>query len=395
MGIKTNELQQLSSILGTDSLLADTAAAGTGRVSAAALAQFMDAELLKSGTGLSTQLGNKADKSAQQTLEAVSVPTRTVTLTAAELQSYISALPKYLAKVEELVVDGGEINAPLSLTGFFGPGFIIIRSNGSDNKLKLKKGIAIGRCEVNIQFLQLEISGLSTQLNPPECAHISNAVSVTFSMCDFVGTSNTGCAVSADKGSCVTLAECTISGWYQAGLAMTTAIVNIFDCTCNGNTYGAQVWGGGIILLSGSTPELMGGASHILQGGMIVRKDGTPYEPLELTTFPYASGITYEQGYGQHYWRQGRTVCLSVLAYLPACQKSQWLLIGTLPEGFRPEKTINDIAAIFRPDSVAAVEISSATGEVRVWPHVDIPNSGTSSYDKPYCFISTCFAVSQ
>ena len=41
MGLKTNELQQLAAVLGTDSLLADTAAAGTGRVSIAQLAEFL------------------------------------------------------------------------------------------------------------------------------------------------------------------------------------------------------------------------------------------------------------------------------------------------------------------------------------------------------------------
>lgn len=41
MGLKTNELQQLAAVLGTDTLLADTAAAGTGRVSIAQLAEFL------------------------------------------------------------------------------------------------------------------------------------------------------------------------------------------------------------------------------------------------------------------------------------------------------------------------------------------------------------------
>lgn len=39
--MKTNELQQLAAVLGTDSLLADTEAAGTGRVSIAKLAEFL------------------------------------------------------------------------------------------------------------------------------------------------------------------------------------------------------------------------------------------------------------------------------------------------------------------------------------------------------------------
>ena len=60
MSIQTNELQQLQSILGTDSLLADTAAAGTGRLSLARAAEFFGAELIKPGNPVGAALSNKA-----------------------------------------------------------------------------------------------------------------------------------------------------------------------------------------------------------------------------------------------------------------------------------------------------------------------------------------------
>lgn len=61
MSIKTNELQQLQSILGTDSLLADTAAAGTGRLSLARAAEFFGAELVKPANPVGAALSNKAE----------------------------------------------------------------------------------------------------------------------------------------------------------------------------------------------------------------------------------------------------------------------------------------------------------------------------------------------
>ena len=57
MGLKTNELQQLEAVLGTDSLLADTAAAGTGRVPIAKLAEF----LANGDNAVKTALLNKVD----------------------------------------------------------------------------------------------------------------------------------------------------------------------------------------------------------------------------------------------------------------------------------------------------------------------------------------------
>lgn len=65
MSIKTNELQQLQSILGTDSLLADTAAAGTGRLSLARAAEFFGAELVKPANPVGAALSNKAELWAQ------------------------------------------------------------------------------------------------------------------------------------------------------------------------------------------------------------------------------------------------------------------------------------------------------------------------------------------
>ena len=59
MGIPTNELQQVTSILGTDSLLADTAAAGTGRITMAQAAQFFGAELVKADNPVGAALSNK------------------------------------------------------------------------------------------------------------------------------------------------------------------------------------------------------------------------------------------------------------------------------------------------------------------------------------------------
>lgn len=366
MGIKTNELQQLSSILGTDSLLADSAAAGTGRIAAAALAQFMDAELLKSGTGLSTQLGNKADKSAQQTLEAVSVPTRTVTLTAAELQSYINALPRYLSEVIQLTVAGGEITQTLVLDYFSGPGYLSLSGKVAGGNLQLKQGIIIRHCTAAIQIYSCELSGISTQSNPDVCANVYDSRYVYFGQCCFAGNNDSNsCALISDHSSQVTLNECTISGWNRAALAMTASTVNVHDCTCSGNTNGAQVWGGGIVLLSGTTPELMGGVSNLLHGGLIVKRDGTPYAPLEWHDLPLPNGWTGPLRYA----RVLNTVYLQMSAETSASPGIGSLVLSTLPEGCRPKYTV--FAAGVDVSSSTVMTITAATdGQVLLYPYV-------------------------
>ena len=61
MGIKTNELQRLEGVQGTDSILADTQEAGTGRLSFAQAAQFFDRELMRPGTAVERALSSKAE----------------------------------------------------------------------------------------------------------------------------------------------------------------------------------------------------------------------------------------------------------------------------------------------------------------------------------------------
>ena len=62
--MKTNELQQLAAVLGTDSLLADTEAAGTGRVSIAKLAEF----LANGDNAVKAALSHKAEKNLADTM---------------------------------------------------------------------------------------------------------------------------------------------------------------------------------------------------------------------------------------------------------------------------------------------------------------------------------------
>lgn len=60
MSVKTNELKQATSVNAEDYLLADSPTAGTVRVPLSAAAEYLDAELLKSGTQLHAALSNKA-----------------------------------------------------------------------------------------------------------------------------------------------------------------------------------------------------------------------------------------------------------------------------------------------------------------------------------------------
>ena len=84
----------------------------------------------------------------------------------------------------------------------------------------------------------------------------------------------------ADYVSCVELVNCGISNCRVALLSSGGTIVSIYnenrgDGDFSGNANGPYVFRGGIILLGGSTPELLGGNTSAKCGGMIVKGDGT------------------------------------------------------------------------------------------------------------------------
>ena len=73
----------------------------------------------------------------------------------------------------------------------------------------------------------------------------------------------------------VGIVDCTVK---NVGFAVSSAVSSVLSAnnlTGSGNTFGGRVSRGGAILLGDSTPNLMGGASNLKQGGLIVGTDGT------------------------------------------------------------------------------------------------------------------------
>ena len=78
------------------------------------------------------------------------------------------------------------------------------------------------------------------------------------------------------RGVCVTsLQNCTLTGNYIALDIEDGSVATVIDATCSENAIGGRVYNGGILLLAGTTPELLGGSVNNKQGGIIAKADGT------------------------------------------------------------------------------------------------------------------------
>ena len=271
MAIKTDELRQDVTVKGRDTLLLASSDMGTAQLALAQAAAFFGAELVKPANPVGASLSAKAALSAQETVEATGVTSREITLEAADLQAYIDALPRLRTESLNIQVNAGHVPRTLKLKEFYGPGFLWIIGRGAEGGSVLDDGLVISDCSNRIRIIGFDVRGRSVgtaaQVSVSPLAGLEN---LTADGNSFPNGANNG--ISSD-GSAVFAANFTISHFTRAVYG--ASIFRLSNCGGSDNASGIAVEGGGVVLLSGSTPELMGGSSNSHWGGMIVRKDGT------------------------------------------------------------------------------------------------------------------------
>lgn len=207
-------------------------------------------------------------------MEKTTVPTRYVTVTAAELPAYIKSLPRLLTDYIKIRVSAGTVNETVGFNRFYGPGAIWLIPDEDDGEVVLRKGIAIDSCSAYIRILKMKLRENPTNgHNAFVEMEFCSCVSLEEMDIDGSGTSDKfGVYAVCSK---VGIVDCTVK---NVGFAVSSAVSSVLSAnnlTGSGNTFGGRVYRGGAILLGDSTPNLMGGASNLKQGGLIVGTDGT------------------------------------------------------------------------------------------------------------------------
>lgn len=98
---------------------------------------------------------------------------------------------------------------------------------------------------------------------------------VSLEHCEVDGTGTGGWGVLASSGSTVSLNSCAIQKTHGALLCQSGCVMSADNCAGTDNSVGASVYYGGLILLSGTTPNLMGGSANGKNGGLIAAANGT------------------------------------------------------------------------------------------------------------------------
>lgn len=208
-----------------------------------------------------------ANRATQNKVQAVSVPSRSVTVAASELAAYIAALPRLLTENLMVNITGGTVSENLNLRYFYGPGSLQLMVVDGQT-VHLTNGVAIYRCEASILLDNLSLHGL-----PPGEAfvYIRESTNTWLSRCTIDGAEAAGknlYGVNVEGLSMAYIGQCDIKNVSTAVLASLSAAI-VSACTGSGNTVGAYTYRGGRCYLSGGTPTLMGGNSNVNSGGPI------------------------------------------------------------------------------------------------------------------------------
>lgn len=205
----------------------------------------------------------------------LSVPSRTATLTAAELQGYLDALPRMLTEALTIYISGTAAET-LTIRDFYGPGSLQLEVLDGQS-CTLSKGLLVKNCRIQIRVISVTITP-NTAGTLQFCVAAEEASYVRLGVCTIAGNGSS-VGVNSRRDGLVLVENCTVTNHKICAQAETGSRL-CFSNTSGNGTYsgsqlGAYVWWGGMILLSEAVPELLGGTANSHSGGLIVKADGT------------------------------------------------------------------------------------------------------------------------
>lgn len=204
---------------------------------------------------------------------AVSVPSRTVEIELSALQSYLDSLPKLLTEDLTIKVTGSWTGI-ITVYGFYGSGHLTITGMGG---CTLTGTMRIDRCSVIMDLYNMAFQAPATGLYQNSLLYAIVNRHLWMQNCSFVG--NGACVgVEGYVSSSICVVDCPISDCNTAVQSVANGRVVVFNnsaVTYANNTNGADVYRGGIILLGENTPDTLGAATNVHNGGIIAKANGT------------------------------------------------------------------------------------------------------------------------
>lgn len=229
------------------------------------------AEVLCSPAGLITESDCAPVRRKVMSTES---PSRTVTLTMEELADYIRSLPRLLTENLTITVSG-EWTGEIPILGFYGSGRLNIQG---ENTAVVNGNIRIVDCSCMVRLKNLSINATESMAEKGGYLLYCSAAGVVYlAECSLVGQGKS-VGLRIAESSQVTVALCSVTGCASVVEDTTSSIVTFAYSSGAGyanNTLGINAYSGGIAILCGGVPDMLGGTSNRKAGGVIFSQSGS------------------------------------------------------------------------------------------------------------------------
>lgn len=234
------------------------------------VSQTLQVTVERSSAGLLTE----ADlEPVQKAVFSQHIPSRTVSLNVTELPAFLNRLPRLLT--EDLTIQiSGTLEDPVGIHGFYGSGSIRLVA-ADEIGCTFKRRVHILECSIAVWLQGLRFDD-TEQLEDIAMVRVQEARNVRILNCVFLGAGS-GIAVSVSNFANVEMDSCSIRKFNVALSGYSSSVIVAMRCQeVSENTYGIHAGYGMVVMLGGSSPDLMGGASNYkYSGAMIVSSNNT------------------------------------------------------------------------------------------------------------------------
>lgn len=203
-----------------------------------------------------------------ETIQSTRVPSRSVTVPAAELPAYINRLPRLITEMLTIHTSG-TVTVPLDLIGFYGSGSITITGDTLGN-CTVTDVVSASHCAVPVMLDKLAFvdSGKAAATYYKAVVFGNYVRDLILTECSFTGDgSGKAFLLTHSRGR---LYACSITGFDAAVCAWMYSTIGADGVSGSDNSTGAHIYRGGIIMLCDGTPMLVGAAANFNGGGLIL-----------------------------------------------------------------------------------------------------------------------------
>lgn len=215
-------------------------------------------------------------ESLRVAVESPGVSTRIVALSASDLPEYLACLPRLVT--ENLVLQiSGTLEEPIDLFGFYGSGALQMLPADSGARWTVKNTVSVRYTKIPIDLYGADFLPFDGMEDADAFFSVQEAPIVHLNNDSFTGN-GTGTAISVAFNSGLICEDTGITGFEKAILCTRNSAVSVIaepTVVFERNAYGAYLRKGGIVMLSDAVPDLLGGVTHVKDGGMVVKANGT------------------------------------------------------------------------------------------------------------------------